>query len=237
MIWRRVLVPASVSLSGLRGILQVSTGWEGVHLIHAVHYGPVEFSTGIPDTAVSRTKGAGERHVRVRSGKHERHGGEDDDRGIDEHALQGDDVGVDAERVPRRENGQAGGEQVDAKQADRRQGKAPSGDARQGESEQNDGRQRGTRRSANRCAGAGRSPPGAGSRRSRRRPRPSATRRRRGRAAKPCAARGRRPGQGRNRRIGKGRGARSGVLDGVRQRWLRLSIIARWQRGAVLLRM
>ena len=43
MIWRRVLVPASVTLRELHGILQVSMGWEGVHLyyfdIHAVHYG------------------------------------------------------------------------------------------------------------------------------------------------------------------------------------------------------
>ena len=41
MIWRRVLVPASVSLRELHGILQVSMGWEGIHLyyfdIHAVH--------------------------------------------------------------------------------------------------------------------------------------------------------------------------------------------------------
>ena len=41
MIWRRVLVPASVSLRELHGILQVIMGWEGIHLyyfdIHAVH--------------------------------------------------------------------------------------------------------------------------------------------------------------------------------------------------------
>ena len=29
MIWRRVLVPACVSLRELHGILQVSMGWEG----------------------------------------------------------------------------------------------------------------------------------------------------------------------------------------------------------------
>ena len=42
MIWRRVLVPACVSLRELHGILQVSMGWEGIHLyyfdIHAVHH-------------------------------------------------------------------------------------------------------------------------------------------------------------------------------------------------------
>ena len=32
MIWRCVLVPASVSLCELHGILQVSMGWEGIHL-------------------------------------------------------------------------------------------------------------------------------------------------------------------------------------------------------------
>lgn len=83
---------------------------------------------------------AGERHVRVHSGKHERHGGENDDRGFDEHALQGDDVGIDAERVSRRENGQVGSEQVNAKQADCQQSKASSGNVRQGENEQDDGR-------------------------------------------------------------------------------------------------
>ena len=34
MIWRRVLVPASVTLHEPHGILQVSMGWEGVHLYY-----------------------------------------------------------------------------------------------------------------------------------------------------------------------------------------------------------
>ena len=42
MIWRRVLVPESVSLRELHGILQVGMGWDGIHLyyfdIHTVHY-------------------------------------------------------------------------------------------------------------------------------------------------------------------------------------------------------
>ena len=58
MIWRRVLVPAFVSLHELHGILQVSMGWEGIHLyyfdIYAAHYGSFELSTESPDTALSR---------------------------------------------------------------------------------------------------------------------------------------------------------------------------------------
>ena len=58
MIWRRVLVPASVTLRELHGILQVSMGWEGIHLYHfdshAVHYGSFELSTESPDIALSR---------------------------------------------------------------------------------------------------------------------------------------------------------------------------------------
>ena len=58
MIWRRVLVPSSVSLNELHGILQVSMGWEGIYLyyfdIYAVHYGSFELSTESPDTALSR---------------------------------------------------------------------------------------------------------------------------------------------------------------------------------------
>ena len=58
MIWRRVLVPESVSLRELHGILQVSMGWDGIHLyyfdIHAVHYGSFELDTENPDTPLSR---------------------------------------------------------------------------------------------------------------------------------------------------------------------------------------
>ena len=34
MIWRRVLVPTSAMLRELHGILQVSMGWEGIHLYY-----------------------------------------------------------------------------------------------------------------------------------------------------------------------------------------------------------
>ena len=32
MIWRRVLVPESVSLRELHGVVQLAMGWEGIHL-------------------------------------------------------------------------------------------------------------------------------------------------------------------------------------------------------------
>ena len=58
MIWRQLLVPASVSLRELHGILQVSMGCEGIHLcyfqIHAVHDGSFELSTQSPGIALSR---------------------------------------------------------------------------------------------------------------------------------------------------------------------------------------
>ena len=57
MIWRRVLVPESVSLRELHGILQVSMGWEGTHLyyfdIYAVHYGAFELDAESPDQSFS----------------------------------------------------------------------------------------------------------------------------------------------------------------------------------------
>ena len=45
MIWRRVLVPETISLHELHGVLQVAMGWEGVHLFQfsirgVVHAGP-----------------------------------------------------------------------------------------------------------------------------------------------------------------------------------------------------
>ena len=53
MIWRRVLVPASVTLRELHGILQVAMGWEGIHLflfdVHALRYGSFELHAGNPE--------------------------------------------------------------------------------------------------------------------------------------------------------------------------------------------
>ena len=58
MIWRRVLVPESVTLRELHGILQVSMGWDSIHLyyfdIHAVRYGSLELHVESPDTPLSR---------------------------------------------------------------------------------------------------------------------------------------------------------------------------------------
>ena len=36
MIWRRVLVPESVSLRELHGVVQLAMGWEGIHLFEFV---------------------------------------------------------------------------------------------------------------------------------------------------------------------------------------------------------
>ncbi len=45
MIWRRVLVPETMSLHELHGVLQVAMGWEAIHLFQfsvrgVVHAGP-----------------------------------------------------------------------------------------------------------------------------------------------------------------------------------------------------
>ncbi len=56
MIWRRLLVPASMTLQELHGVLQVAMGWEGIHLfsfdIHAVGYGSFELSLADPRVAL-----------------------------------------------------------------------------------------------------------------------------------------------------------------------------------------
>ena len=36
MIWRRVLVPASMTLRELHGVVQLAMGWEGIHLFEFV---------------------------------------------------------------------------------------------------------------------------------------------------------------------------------------------------------
>lgn len=52
MIWRRVLVPKTMTLHELHGVLQVAMGWEGIHLyafdIYAVQYGSFELMMGSP---------------------------------------------------------------------------------------------------------------------------------------------------------------------------------------------
>ena len=58
IIWRRVLVPESVMLRELHGILQVGMGWDGIHLyyfdIHAMRYDSLELHVESPDTPLSR---------------------------------------------------------------------------------------------------------------------------------------------------------------------------------------
>lgn len=53
MIWRRVMVPVSISLRELHGIIQVAMGWEGIHLyefdIRAVRFGSFELFASNPD--------------------------------------------------------------------------------------------------------------------------------------------------------------------------------------------
>ena len=53
MIWRRVLVPAAMTLKELHGVFQVVLGWRSLHLyrfrIHAVHYGSWELGAEGPD--------------------------------------------------------------------------------------------------------------------------------------------------------------------------------------------
>ena len=57
MIWRRVLVPTSMTLRELHGVIQVSMGWEGHHLyvfnLHAVDYGPIDLCVANPDLPLS----------------------------------------------------------------------------------------------------------------------------------------------------------------------------------------
>ena len=60
MIWRRVLVPASISLRELHGVFQVAMGWEGTHLyafdIYAVQYGSFELMMNSPIRLCSRQR-------------------------------------------------------------------------------------------------------------------------------------------------------------------------------------
>jgi Plasmid pRiA4b ORF-3-like protein len=57
MVWRRVLVPASFTLRELHGVIQVTMGWEGIHLYvfraHAVRYGSWEVSASSPDVTLA----------------------------------------------------------------------------------------------------------------------------------------------------------------------------------------
>ena len=56
MVWRRLLVPAAMTLRELHGVVQVAMGWEGVHLfqfrLRAARYGSSELSAASPDVSL-----------------------------------------------------------------------------------------------------------------------------------------------------------------------------------------
>jgi hypothetical protein len=60
MIWRRVLVPASVTLRELHGVIQVVMGWEGIHLfqfaLRARRLGSRELAARSPDIPLSELR-------------------------------------------------------------------------------------------------------------------------------------------------------------------------------------
>jgi hypothetical protein len=57
MIWRRILVPAAFSLRELHRVIQVTMGWEGIHLyqfcLRAARYGSWEVSAASPDATLA----------------------------------------------------------------------------------------------------------------------------------------------------------------------------------------
>ena len=57
MIWRRVLVPESMSLRELNGVVQLAMGWEGIHLfefaVRGVRYAGPDLSGMSTDVALS----------------------------------------------------------------------------------------------------------------------------------------------------------------------------------------
>jgi hypothetical protein len=60
MIWRRVLVPASMTLRELHGVIQVVMGWEGIHLfqftLRARRFGSLELAARSPDVPLSELR-------------------------------------------------------------------------------------------------------------------------------------------------------------------------------------
>ncbi|MBO1908636.1 plasmid pRiA4b ORF-3 family protein [Microvirga sp. 3-52] len=64
MVWRRVQVPATMTLRELHGVFQVAMGWEGIHLfqftLRARRFGSRELSARSPDIPLSE--------LRLRSG-------------------------------------------------------------------------------------------------------------------------------------------------------------------------
>jgi hypothetical protein len=60
MIWRRVQVPAGMTLRELHGFIQVAMGWKGIHLfqfmLRARRFGSLELAARSPDIAVSELR-------------------------------------------------------------------------------------------------------------------------------------------------------------------------------------
>ncbi|WP_245295193.1 plasmid pRiA4b ORF-3 family protein [Manganibacter manganicus] len=60
MVWRRVQVPATMTLREFHGVLQVAMGWEGIHLyqfvVHTVRYGSWELTAEPPDIGLDALK-------------------------------------------------------------------------------------------------------------------------------------------------------------------------------------
>jgi Plasmid pRiA4b ORF-3-like protein len=60
MIWRRVQVPASMTLRELHGVIQVVMGWEGIHLfqfmLRARRFGSRELAARSPDVPLSELR-------------------------------------------------------------------------------------------------------------------------------------------------------------------------------------
>jgi hypothetical protein len=58
MIWRRVQVPADVTLRELHGVFQVAMGWESIHLfqfvLRATRFGSWELSARSPDVVLDK---------------------------------------------------------------------------------------------------------------------------------------------------------------------------------------
>jgi hypothetical protein len=60
MIWRRVQVLSSLTLRELHGVIQVATGWEGIHLfqftLRAKRFGSLELAARSPDVPLSELR-------------------------------------------------------------------------------------------------------------------------------------------------------------------------------------
>lgn len=60
MVWRRVLVPTTLMLRELHGVIQVAMGWEGYHLyqfcLSARRFGSWELSASSPDVTLAALK-------------------------------------------------------------------------------------------------------------------------------------------------------------------------------------